>query len=85
MHMRKDQKFIDLIEDIHDAALEPALWTGILKRIADLVGGQASGLISIDPSKRRGDYPYSWGIDPHYSRLFAENYSKLSPTCVFAA
>ncbi len=79
MHMRKDQKFIDLIGDIHDAALEPALWSGILKRIADLMGGQASGLISIDPAKRLGNFPYNWGMDPHYTRLYAENYSKSSP------
>ena len=39
--MPRTRKLPDLIEEIYDAALEPALWNDVVVSINDFVGGQA--------------------------------------------
>lgn len=46
--MPKKTKLPDLIEEIYDAALEPALWNDVVVSINDFIGSQACGLISKD-------------------------------------
>jgi hypothetical protein len=44
----------DLIEDIYDAALEPARWNDVVVGINDFIGSQACGLISRIPGAGSG-------------------------------
>jgi DNA-binding CsgD family transcriptional regulator len=69
----------DLIEEIYDAALEPARWNDIVVGINDFVGSQACGLISKDSSSRSGLTHYYCGVDPHYIELYAQTYSRFDP------
>ena len=69
----------DIIGDIYDAILDPSLWEGVLERTARFVGGVGASLFSKDASSNTGAVAYSYGIDPHYSRLYFEKYVKLDP------
>jgi DNA-binding CsgD family transcriptional regulator len=68
-----------LIGDIYDAALDPALWRPALEKITRFVGGPASALVSHNTVSRTGRFYYSWGDDPHYTKLYLEKYVRLNP------
>jgi DNA-binding CsgD family transcriptional regulator len=77
--MQRTQKLPDLIEEIYDAALEPALWNNVVVSINDFIGGQACGLISKDTMSQSGRTHYYCGVDPHYIQLYSETYSRFDP------
>jgi DNA-binding CsgD family transcriptional regulator len=80
--MPRSGKFSDLIEDIYDAALEPALWNQAVVGIKDFVGGQACGLFSKDAISKFGVTHYYCGADPHYIELYSETYFKFDPLTI---
>jgi hypothetical protein len=51
-----------LIEDIYDAALEPARWNDVVVSINSFVGGQACGLIAKDTASQSGLAYYAQGL-----------------------
>ncbi|HYS89598.1 MAG TPA: LuxR family transcriptional regulator [Bradyrhizobium sp.] len=77
--MHGTQKLPDLIEEIYDAALEPALWNNVVVSINDFVGGQACGIFSKDSSSQSGLTHYYCGADPHYIRLYSETHARFDP------
>jgi DNA-binding CsgD family transcriptional regulator len=81
--MRGPVKISDLIEDIYDAALEPARWNDVVVGINEFVGGQACGIFSKNLISKSGATYYFCGADPHYIKLYSETYSKLGPLTSF--
>jgi DNA-binding CsgD family transcriptional regulator len=81
--MRGPRKISDLIEDIYDAALEPARWHDVIVSINDFVGGMASGIFSKNLISKSGETYYFCKADPHYIDLYSETYSKLGPLTSF--
>jgi DNA-binding CsgD family transcriptional regulator len=77
--MAARKKFLDLVEDIYDAAIDPARWNNVVVGINEFVGGQACGIFSKDVISKTGTTHYFCGADPHYIKLYAETYSKLGP------
>jgi DNA-binding CsgD family transcriptional regulator len=77
--MPRTQKLPELIEDIYDAALEPARWNDVVVGIKDFVGGQACGLFSKDSISKSGVTHYYCGADPYYIQLYSETHSKFDP------
>jgi DNA-binding CsgD family transcriptional regulator len=77
--MHKTQKFIDLIGNIHEASLDPALWTEALSRIQTFVGARTCSLLFKNPLNRRGIVEYQVGFDPHYIQLYEDIYEKFDP------
>jgi DNA-binding CsgD family transcriptional regulator len=76
------QKLTRLIASIYDAAVDAALWSDVLAKTADFVGGQAGGLLARD-SLTKSVNPYChFGLDPHYSQLYAETYWKFDPIAI---
>jgi DNA-binding CsgD family transcriptional regulator/PAS domain-containing protein len=74
------EKLSSLIGDIYDAALDPSLWSGVLHRARQLVGGSAAAMFVRDTAARRLEAYYDdGGLDPHYSRLYVEQYAALDP------
>ena len=77
-----------LIGDIYDAALDPALWPRVLHTTCDFVGGCAASLwrnraeLSQHSSSLSAHFYYSWGTDPHYTKLYQEKYIKINPGVV---
>jgi hypothetical protein len=68
--MGADENFTDLIGGIYDATLDASLWSPVLARTADFVGGSAAALFSKDPAANSGDVYYQAGIDPYYQQLY---------------
>jgi DNA-binding CsgD family transcriptional regulator len=81
--MRGPRKISDLIEDIYDAALEPARWNDVFVGINEFVGGLGSGIFSKNLISKSGAASYFCGADPHYIQLYSETYSKLGPLTSF--
>jgi DNA-binding CsgD family transcriptional regulator len=77
--MDRTDRLSGLIEEIYDAAIEPARWNDVVVDINDFVGSQACGLISKDSASQFGQTHYYCGVDPHYIRLYAESYSRFDP------
>jgi len=69
-----------LVGAIYDAALDPALWPGVLAESARFVGGLSAGLFFVDANSKSGNIYYDGGgIDPHYQQLYLDTYIKLDP------
>jgi DNA-binding CsgD family transcriptional regulator len=79
MRMCEHQRLTRLIATIYDAALEPALWTEVLKGIAEFVDGRVGGLLAKDTTKKDVSAHWHAGGDPHYMALYAKTYSRLGP------
>ena len=77
--MHGTRKLPDLIEEIYDAALEPALWNDVVVSINDFIGSRACGLISKDTMSQFGLTHYYCGVDPHYIQLYADTHSRFDP------
>ncbi|MBX9711062.1 MAG: LuxR family transcriptional regulator [Xanthobacteraceae bacterium] len=77
--MARQLKLSNLIEEVYDAALEPALWNDVVSRISDFVDAQACGLISKDSASKSGATHYYCGVDPHYIQLYSDTYSRFDP------
>jgi DNA-binding CsgD family transcriptional regulator len=71
-----------LIGNIYDAALDRSLWPLVLEQTCKYVEGCASSLMSQDFVHRSGQFYYSWGDDPHYTKLYFEKYQKINPLIV---
>src|SRR5262245_51545288 len=55
------EQFSSLIGDIYEAAMEPALWPGVLKQIAAFVGGSAAAFYAKDAATKTGSVYYDYG------------------------
>src|SRR5688572_27731684 len=69
-----------LIGEVYDAALDAARWPGTLEQVTRFTSGVASALVSHDTASATAGFYFSWGDDPHYTRLYFEKYVKLNPT-----
>jgi DNA-binding CsgD family transcriptional regulator len=78
--MEEAEQTLSLVGDIYDAALDPALWPDVLHKITGFVGGASSALHSHDFAAQRGRFYFSWGDDPHYTKLYFEKYIRICPT-----
>ncbi len=78
MAARSNNDFLDLV---YDAALEPALWTSVLERFADLIGGSNGWLSQLDmvdgSGGDEGD-PIA-RTDPNFASLYIEHFALRNP------
>src|SRR5216684_742438 len=77
--MHGTRKLPDLIEEIYDAALEPALWNDVVVSINDFIGSRACGLISKDTMSQFVLTHHYCGVDHHYIQLYADTHSRFDP------
>ena len=73
---------LGLIGNIYDAALDRSVWPLVMEQTCGYVEGCASSLMSQDFVHRSGQFYYSWGDDPHYTKLYFEKYQKINPFAV---
>lgn len=71
-----------LIGNIYDATLDRSLWPLVLEQTCEHIKGCASSLMSHDSTHRSGQFYFSWGDDPYYTKLYFEKYMKISPFIV---
>jgi DNA-binding CsgD family transcriptional regulator len=77
--MDETERVSRLIGDVYDAALNHALWPGVLRDLARFVGGPAASLFSKDANSKTGGVAFEFGIDPHYKQSYFQTYIKLDP------
>lgn len=78
--MHESERLSALIGDIYDAALDPTLWTHVLRKTRVFIGGWQIALSWKDAvAKRGGSYFAEGSQDPHYGQLYFEKYIKLDP------
>jgi len=70
----------ELIGDLYDAALDPALWPAALGTLSRFVGGQSAGIAYIDRANRAVDAHHTFGCDPHFLQLYLSRYGQFDPT-----
>ena len=69
----------DLIGDIYDAPLDPALWQPVLQRIGDFVGGPAAALYSKDTVRKTGNLFCSYGVKTEFVESYFDKYVRFDP------
>lgn len=77
--MSEDDELSCVVARIYDAALNPALWTDALARIATFVEGRAGALASTDLVSKFVDAGHHVGPDLQYMQMHSETYGELDP------
>ena len=80
--MQELEEISSLTGEIYDAALNPALWVGVLAKCVRFVGGAGAALFSKDAASKTGDVAYHVGIEPYYRQLYFEKIIKLDPLTI---
>jgi DNA-binding CsgD family transcriptional regulator len=80
MAMHESELLSALIGDIYDAALNPALWIGVLEKTRAFIGGWAISLSWKDAVAKRGGsyFDEGNGVQP-YRQLYFNKYIKMDP------
>jgi hypothetical protein len=74
-----NQTILSLVDLIYAAAGDPAEWTALLGRLAQLLHGSAGSLHSQNANSRDAGVAASWNIRPDLIRQYVDYYSKLNP------
>ncbi|MGY4513559.1 helix-turn-helix transcriptional regulator [Bradyrhizobium sp. USDA 3650] len=69
----------ELIGDIYDAALEPALWRVALGRSCAFLGASSALLHWHDVAGENSAALHPFNDDPYYTRLYVEKYWSMNP------
>jgi DNA-binding CsgD family transcriptional regulator len=77
--MPEMEELSNLIGDIYDASLNPALWSEVLDKVCTFVGGKVAGVVSQDAVGRNVSFHLVSTHDSHYRQLYEEKYFKLNP------
>jgi DNA-binding CsgD family transcriptional regulator len=81
MTMDQAEQLSELIGEIYDAALDPALWSGVLGNAGRFVGGPMAAIFAKSPTALTGTvYYHSADRDPSYRELYFNKYIKFDPT-----
>ena len=79
--MPEAEPILSLVRDIYDAALDPSLWTDVLGKARDFVGGSAAALYSRNATEKSLNVCYHDDrLDPRYKQVYVDQYAKLAPT-----
>jgi DNA-binding CsgD family transcriptional regulator len=69
-----------LVGDLYDAALDPALWSVVLRGVRDFVGGASAGIVAKDATANHGFVCFDDGsIAPDYTASYFDRYVTLDP------
>ena len=77
--MSEDNELSCVVGMIYDAALDPALWTEALAKIAEFVGGQAGALGSKDIVNKFVNVDCHIGFDLQYVQMPSETHGEFDP------
>ena len=80
--MREAEELSQVVGDIYDASLDPALWPTAIESICRYIGAASAGLHSQDSITRATDALFWWGREsdaPHYFQAYREKYGRLNP------
>jgi DNA-binding CsgD family transcriptional regulator/PAS domain-containing protein len=69
----------DLIGDIYDATLDPALWPAVLEGIARYMPGAFVNIFSQDATRKTAQAFYTYGIEQKFLDLYFQKYIHINP------
>jgi DNA-binding CsgD family transcriptional regulator len=78
-----DGKLSELIADVYDCVIEPALWPTALQHIAAELKACTATIFTQDPVRQNIVFAHDWGSDPHWAGLYAAKYLPLNPALTF--
>jgi DNA-binding CsgD family transcriptional regulator len=79
--MVPDQQFLsELIGGLYDTTLDGAMWPGLLRRLADFIGGCAASIYSKSAITGSGDVYHQVGTDPRYEQMYFSKHIRVDPT-----
>jgi DNA-binding CsgD family transcriptional regulator len=70
----------DLISDVYDAALDPALWEKALEKSYVFVGGEAASVYSKHSLGRTAEIVHDVGVGNEFKQNYLDTYVKVDPT-----
>lgn len=73
------EQFAELVADVYDAALDPALWEKTLRQIAAAAGGEVGALCVNDRQRPPRSQFITVNLDPIPKRNYEEYYGRLNP------
>ena len=77
--MNPESWLLSIVQDVYDAAFDPALWNQTLTRILTFTGAHAAGFVSKDASDVVR-VQSSVGISPPFVQAYLEGYGQFDPT-----
>jgi DNA-binding CsgD family transcriptional regulator/PAS domain-containing protein len=77
--VRSTEHLPTLIGSIYDAALNPALWVGVLEQAARFANASAASVYTRDISRKTANIAYQFGLDPQYVQLYMQTYVNRVP------
>jgi DNA-binding CsgD family transcriptional regulator len=80
--MREAEELSQVIGDIYDASLDPALWPTAIESICRHIGAASASLHSQDSITRVTDVLFWWGREssaPQYFQAYREQYGRINP------
>jgi DNA-binding CsgD family transcriptional regulator len=80
--MPEIEELSQVIGDVYDASLDPALWPSAIETVCDYIGAASASLHSQDSISRATDALFWWGrapSAPHYFEIYLEKYGKINP------
>jgi DNA-binding CsgD family transcriptional regulator len=75
--MLDDRVVSTFIGDLYEAAVEPALWDGLLARLAGACNGHAAVLYQFDRTQLRAEFVGTMGVDPRFVADYEQHFSKI--------
>jgi DNA-binding CsgD family transcriptional regulator len=77
--MQEAEQISQLLGEIYDAALDPALWPQVLPSIAAFMRVSAVNLFAQDAMKKSANVFHVHGFDPAYIQSYFDTYIKINP------
>ena len=74
-----DEQLSELVGEIYDAALDPALWSAAFDRACAYIGGSHAYVMAQDNVRKLVDFYFVSRHDPLYRQLYIERYFRLNP------
>src|SRR4051812_9393213 len=72
-------RFSSLVGEIYDAAVDPALRSGVLGQISHFVGGCAATILSRDSARLSIEIHEHFGAESRFRQLYRDRYVELDP------
>jgi DNA-binding CsgD family transcriptional regulator len=77
--MSETEQFSEIVGDIYDASLDPALWTDVLDKVCTFTGSKIASVVSQDAMGRSVSLHLVSSHDPQYRQLYEDQYFKINP------
>ncbi|MCC5867332.1 MAG: hypothetical protein JJU27_02365 [Gammaproteobacteria bacterium] len=79
--MSVDERVLEVVDSLYAAAMDEALWSDALKKVADLTGSQAASLWVLDGSAQPRLPTFTYiNLDPAFIKEYLDEVAPLDPT-----